>query len=146
MAAVVRAAGAEPLPCACRHVAAVIHSVIPESADRMVGTAKTFPPSITQGGDMTVAELLDYVNVQVISLRQHDDATLTWAKEHADRIAVGLRGEITRVDGRVSEVDAGLIRVRGAVLGPNGRGLREAAVGLGITLVGTVLGLTGLSW
>ena len=96
--------------------------------------------------DATDAERLDYLMRFVEVLSNETAAARQDAKELVREMENKTDARIGEITSRLDETDQRLLTVRAAVLGPDGLGLRHAAIGLSVTFVGVVLSIAGLPW
>ena len=109
---------------------------------RAFGQVRPSKPVDDAPRDEQIAYLTRFVEIlaeEITGVRKHADAIV---EESESRI--GTRME--EMSARLAQADERVGTLRAAMLGADGTGLRQAAVGLAVTLFGVMLSAAGLPW
>jgi hypothetical protein len=98
------------------------------------------------GSAASSLEQVQYLRLYVEGLATELDHTRKHAQEQLDAAERRLLGRFARVDEEMANTKRDVETIGEGVLGSDGRGLRWAAVGLSLTLLGVALTAAGLQW
>ena len=102
------------------------------------------PPEPAAGA--SEVEQLAYLRSYVAQLSNELEASRSLAQDQLDRTERRLSERLTRLETTISAAQGELRTIGEGAFGNEGKGVRQAAVGLGVTLVGVALTAFGLPW